>query len=123
MTEPIDRNIRDVFAAQEPNASEWHSGPVLEMNFPELLELTRDMDLSEDQARELIQTYWNIAMHFVQMGFGIHPVQLVAGGEKDEKVADMSEDFLASSPSDMVQLQDDSDEKTSEELEPEGGAP
>ena len=123
MTKPIDPKLKGEFEAQDPATSEWHSGPVLELNFNELLEEARDMDLTEDQARELIQTYWNIAMHFVQMGFGLHPVQLVTEEHKAQENAGINQDFLASDTQNMVQLQYDADNETSEELEPEGGAP
>jgi hypothetical protein len=32
-------------------------------------------DLTEEQKNELLNTLWNIICGFVQMGFGVHPVQ------------------------------------------------
>ena len=42
-----------------------------------------DTDIPEDKKRELIETLWSIVVSFVDMGFGVHPVQLAkqAGAE------------------------------------------
>ncbi len=34
-----------------------------------------ESDMSDDQKREFIETLWNIVVAFVDLGFGIHPVQ------------------------------------------------
>lgn len=34
-------------------------------------------DLSEDEKREMVEIMWNIVVSFVDMGFGVHPVQQV----------------------------------------------
>jgi hypothetical protein len=34
-------------------------------------------DLSEPQKREFLQALWNIIVAFVDLGFGIHPLQQV----------------------------------------------
>ncbi|MEM1134042.1 MAG: hypothetical protein AAGH53_14005 [Pseudomonadota bacterium] len=86
--------------------------PVLEIDFLELLALTRDMGLSDDQAKTLIETYWNVAMHFVKMGFGLHPVQLAQDAQKSPKNRHLCDVFLASQSENMVQLQYDNDDKT-----------
>lgn len=121
MTEPIEPNIRDEFAAQEPSVAELNSGSALGINFAELLEETRDMNLTEDQAHELLQAYINVAVHYSLMGFGLHPAQLVSNSDQTQEKSELSADFLASAPDDVVQLQYDSAAKTSEEFGPEGG--
>ncbi len=42
-------------------------------------------DLTDDQKREFIETLWNIVVAFVDLGFGIHPVQQACeqDGEND----------------------------------------
>ncbi|MEM7619880.1 MAG: hypothetical protein AAF228_05375 [Pseudomonadota bacterium] len=34
-----------------------------------------DTDISDEKKRELIETLWNIIISFVDLGFGIHPLQ------------------------------------------------
>ncbi|MEM6537374.1 MAG: hypothetical protein AAF668_06550 [Pseudomonadota bacterium] len=34
-----------------------------------------EADLSQDQKREVLQALWNIVVGFVDLGFGVHPVQ------------------------------------------------
>lgn len=122
-TETIEPTVSDDFAAQKPDMSEWHSGPVLEISFPELLEETRGMSLTEEQAKTLIESYWNIAMHFVKMGFGLHPVQLIENDQKPKENSRLCEDFLASDDRNMVQLQYDREDKKDDKTKPDGGAP
>ncbi len=55
-----------------------------------------DSDLSDDQKRELIQTLWNIVVGFVDLGFGIHPVQQAC--EQKEEIGD----FIASKAVDLL---------------------
>lgn len=38
-------------------------------------EYLEDSDLSDDQKREFIETLWSIVIAFVDLGFGVHPVQ------------------------------------------------
>lgn len=45
-----------------------------------------DSDLTEEQKLEYIQTIWQIVLQFIDLGFGIHPVQQ-ACGQFDEGTA------------------------------------
>ena len=38
-----------------------------------------ECDLTEDQKREFLETLWSIIVGFVDLGFGVHPVQQVCG--------------------------------------------
>lgn len=38
-----------------------------------------ETDLTEDQKRAYIQTIWTIVLQFVDLGFGIHPIQTALG--------------------------------------------
>lgn len=42
--------------------------------------LLDDPGVSEDQKREFIETLWTIVVQFVDMGFGIHPIQQTDAG-------------------------------------------
>ena len=35
-----------------------------------------DVDIPDDQKQEFIETLWNIMVQFVDMGFGIEPIQI-----------------------------------------------
>ncbi|MEM5474816.1 hypothetical protein [Pacificibacter sp. AS14] len=54
---------------------------------PEYLPFFEDEDISEDQKREMIEALWSIMVSFVDLGFGIHPVQQACG--KDISLAEM----------------------------------
>ena len=56
-----------------------------------------ESDLTEAQKLEYIQTIWTIALQFIDLGFGIHPIQQACGqfddvaalgGEADSDVVD-----------------------------------
>jgi hypothetical protein len=98
---------------------------VIEVNFHEFLEHTKDCDdLSEDEQIELIQIYWNIAMEFVKIGYGLHPVQCAARERSSCGKAAQDFNLLPAASQDMLYLGDD---KTRSKLgsavdaEPEGG--
>jgi len=41
-----------------------------------------DMDIPEDKKKELIDTLWQIVVSFVDLGFGIHPLQQASNNEE-----------------------------------------
>ncbi len=46
-----------------------------------------DMDISDEKKRELIETLWNIVVQFVDLGFGIAPIQqAIQEDQKDNDV-------------------------------------
>jgi len=49
---------------------------IITVDYEAYAHLLDDPDLSEDQKRELLQALWNIITSFVDLGFGVHPVQL-----------------------------------------------
>jgi hypothetical protein len=38
-----------------------------------------DEDISEDDKRQMIEALWSIMVSFVDLGFGVHPVQQACG--------------------------------------------
>lgn len=52
-------------------------------------------DLSDEQKREVIEALWSIVISFVDLGFGIHPVQQ-ACEPKDKSGIFLSDDLLSS---------------------------
>lgn len=57
--------------------------PTLGIDWDLYGEYLEESDLSDEEKREFIQTLWNIVVAFVDLGFGIHPMQR-ACGEGDE---------------------------------------
>jgi len=49
--------------------------PAITVDYEKYAHLLDDPDLSEDQKREFLQAVWNIIVGFVDLGFGVHPVQ------------------------------------------------
>ena len=44
-----------------------------------------ESDWSESEKREFITTLWSIIVNFVDLGFGVHPLQQVDGQQADEQ--------------------------------------
>ena len=61
-----------------------------------------DLDATEAQKLEYIETLWTIVLHFIDMGFGIHPLQMALGqqacGQFDDAAA-----LCGNADSDMVE--------------------
>ena len=51
--------------------------PALTLNVDDYRQYVEDMGLSEEQEQELLETLWTIIVQFVDLGFGIEPVQQV----------------------------------------------
>ena len=50
--------------------------PALTIDWDLFGQCLENSDLSDDEIRETIQVYWSIVVGFVDLGLGIHPVQL-----------------------------------------------
>lgn len=64
-------------------ADKHHIRPSLEVDFEKYAHFLEDSDLTEDQKRELLQAIWTIIIGFVDLGFGVHPVQQACGQVED----------------------------------------
>jgi hypothetical protein len=67
----------------EPAAAAF---PALQFDPDEFMHFIKDENLSEEQARALLEAIWNIVIAFVDLGFGLGPFRLavdgsVSGGE------------------------------------------
>ncbi len=49
--------------------------PALTLNVDDYRQYVEALNLSEEQEQELLQTLWTIIVSFVDLGFGIEPVQ------------------------------------------------
>lgn len=64
------------------NNDENGSRPALQIDFEFYARFLEETDATEDQKRELILILWDIAVSFVELGFGVHGVQQIC--EQDE---------------------------------------
>ncbi len=57
-----------------------------------------DSDLSEDQKREFLETLWSIIVAFVDLGFGVHPLQQAseACGQNSDLPSSAKDDVVSS---------------------------
>jgi len=60
-----------------------------------------ESDLSEEQKHEFIETLWSIIVSFVDLGFGVHPLQQVQPLAQCEQNTDLAE-FLTRTSDDVV---------------------
>lgn len=51
--------------------------PIITVDVEKYEHLLEDPDLTDEQRAEFLQTMWNIIVNFVDLGFGVHPVQQV----------------------------------------------
>lgn len=80
MTQPTDID-RPEEAASDRRAFR----PTLTVDWETYGKMLEDSDLTEDQKREFIETLWSIVVNFVDLGFGIHPLQQASEQELDLK--------------------------------------
>lgn len=70
-----------------PNFNPETAPPTLTIDWDAYLPFFEDDDISEEDKHQLIEALWSIAVSFVDLGFGIHPVQQVCG--KDISLAEL----------------------------------
>ncbi|MGJ8572278.1 MAG: hypothetical protein ACSHXI_16430 [Hoeflea sp.] len=49
--------------------------PALTIDYALYERYLEESDLSEDQKREFLETLWSVIVGFVDLGFGVHPLQ------------------------------------------------
>jgi hypothetical protein len=54
-------------------------------------------DLTDAQKREFIETLWSLVVSFVDLGLGLHPLQLIAGNSCEQR-AEISRLLAPNSP-------------------------
>lgn len=66
-----------------PNFNPETAPPTLTIDWDAYRPFFEDEDISEDEKHQLIEALWSIAVSFVDLGFGVHPVQQVCGQSGD----------------------------------------
>lgn len=65
--------------------SERGQRPSLTIDYALYEKYLAESDWSESEKREFITTLWSIIVNFVDLGFGVHPLQQVDGQQADEQ--------------------------------------
>lgn len=77
-----------------PNFNPETAPPTLTIDWDAYLPFFEDDDISEEQKHELIEALWSIVVSFVDLGFGVHPIQQ-ACGKTDDELSDLPSDLLS----------------------------
>ena len=80
--------------------------PILKIDYALYQHYLDDSDLNENEKQEFLDTIWSIIVSFVDLGFGVHPVQQVLGEEI------LSNELLSPDRNPMVKGKNKSDNKT-----------
>lgn len=62
-------------AAMKKLARSSTERPIVEFDYTRYAEMLGDTELADDDKRALIEALWSVITGFVEMGFGVHPVQ------------------------------------------------
>lgn len=73
-----------------------------------------ESDLTDDQKREFIETLWAIVVAFVDLGFGVHPIQ---------QATENGHEFPLLSPEDVVYLETNHQQKQNDKPATDGLRP
>lgn len=67
--------------------------PVLTVDVQKYQALLDEPGLSEEQKEEFLQALWSIVVTFVELGFGVHPLQEVCGQDSEDGTAEVKAAF------------------------------
>lgn len=66
---------------------------ILTVDVERYQEYLDDTDMTDAQKAEFLQAVWSMVVTFVEMGFGVHPVQEVCGKDRQIEAERAKEDF------------------------------
>lgn len=96
-------NVKDVFNRPARN--------VITLDVERYKHLLDDPALTETQKEEFLQALWSIVVTFVELGFGVHPLQEVYEPDEGHSLGELKEAF------------DSTDQADSNEDNTKGGSP
>jgi len=68
---------------------------VLSIDYEKYEHYLEDSNLTEAQKQEFLQALWNIIVNFVDLGFGVHPVQQAIAASCGKKQETLAKDRLS----------------------------
>ncbi|MEM8497851.1 MAG: hypothetical protein AAF542_07485 [Pseudomonadota bacterium] len=60
------------------STTEYRIRPIIAVDYDRYLHHLEDSDIDESQKREFIDALWSVIVAFVDLGFGVHPLQQVS---------------------------------------------
>jgi hypothetical protein len=96
-----DDAMRDI----PPNFNPETAPTTLTIDWDAYLPFFEDEDISEADKQELIEALWSIVVSFVDLGFGVHPVQQ-ACGKSDDPLSDAPPDLLSLIKNELSEQED-----------------
>lgn len=83
--------------------------PVLTVDVEKYQALLDDPSLSEAQKEEFLRALWSIVVTFVELGFGVHPLQEVCEQESEGFFLSSKETFDQINSDELVETKEDRD--------------
>lgn len=80
----IDNKKKDSSENKTANLTSARGRRALRLDVDYYQSFLDDTDIPDDKKQELIEALWSIVIGFVDMGFGIHPLQQVKHCEQDQ---------------------------------------
>lgn len=102
MMEALEISMADnqTTAMENPLTGSLSSGPVLTIDYALYEKYLEGADLSDVQKQEFLDALWSIIVGFVDLGFGVHPLQQIPSdtcGQEVDLTSLMASDVVASS--------------------------
>ncbi len=82
----IVMNDKPTTAMENLPAGSMSSRPVLSIDYALYEEYLEGADLSDVQKQEFLDALWSIIVGFVDLGFGVHPLQQIPSGTCGQEV-------------------------------------
>ncbi|WP_419739587.1 hypothetical protein [Ruegeria sp.] len=102
----------------QPASDDTSDRPVLSVDCERYERFLRDNNLTDDEKREFLKALWTIIVDFVDLGFGVHPLQQ-ACEQPAGKTTDATVAIVSSNPrdtkQDIVAASDPQDRKMAQE--------
>lgn len=81
--------------APSNNDCDENGAPGLSIDWELYADYLEESDLTDEQKREFIETLWNIVIAFVDLGFGIHPLQQACEQNSENRI-NLPDDLVSS---------------------------
>ncbi|MFA3920698.1 hypothetical protein [Ruegeria hyattellae] len=112
----MDGKLNDELGREGLNVEfDTSANPILSVDVERYQQYLDDTDLSEAEKAEFLQSLWQVIISFVELGFGVHPLQEVCG--KNTGTCSLSTD----DDSDAVSLETPKDDEDARAANSEGG--
>lgn len=102
----------DIHPKNTPIVGERPANPVVLVDVEKYAAYLDETDMSDAEKEKFLQALWEIIVGFVELGFGVHPLQEVCGKDADNTFEGAQESF------DALYSEEPSKDKNNKELSP-----